>query len=387
MSDSSRAQIRRLKEAAWGVTPASAMKNVRFTGENLKYAIGGVRSNEIRSDRMVTDIIQTTFEANGGFSFELSAANIDDELEGVLFSAGWSTAINISATDISAAAADDSFNSVTTDFTTKNISVGQWIKVSGFTTAANNGYFKVVSVAANKIVTNGTLTDEVAGDTVVMSGSMIRNGTTMSSWTVEKEFNDIVQFMVYKGMVPNVLNLSLEAQSIITGSIEYVGKDGVLQQVSAGTGAATDAPANQVMNTGVHVGSIREGGAEVTSAHIKTLTMAINNNLRGKPAVKVVGNAGIGAGSINVTGTMVAYFEDETLFSKYMDGVATSVDFRVTDDSGKSNIVTMNNVKFTDGDVLATGANQDVMASLQFEAIRDVTTNSVIQVDRFGYTV
>ena len=72
--------------------------------------------------------------------------------------------VSISATnDISAASADNSFNSVAGNFST--ITAGQFIKVNGFTVnAVNNGYFKVVTKTNTKItVTGATLITEAIG--------------------------------------------------------------------------------------------------------------------------------------------------------------------------------------------------------------------------------
>jgi hypothetical protein len=72
-------------------------------------------------------------------------------------------------TDISAAASDDSFNSTTTDLS--GLLAGNWIKVSGFTETANNGWHQLASDSTStKIVTNSILTTESAGDAVSMQG-------------------------------------------------------------------------------------------------------------------------------------------------------------------------------------------------------------------------
>lgn len=88
------------------------------------------------------------------------------------------TAITLSAT-----ASDSSFNDSGSGFVTAGFDVGQTITVSGFTTAANNGTFKIATAAAGKLTVtdvNGVavvLVDEVAGDTVTitMEGSIPAN--------------------------------------------------------------------------------------------------------------------------------------------------------------------------------------------------------------------
>lgn len=382
MSDSSQVQLYYIVESTWGTTPASALTELRFTGEDLNYDIGTIQSDEIRSDRQVTDLIQTTFQANGGANMELSYATFDSFFESALFGA-WGSAVAVALSDVSCANADNSYNTAAGDFVAEGIVAGQWLKVAGFTDAANNGYAKVVSVTTAKlIVSNLTLADEAAGDSITMGGTMLRNGVTQKSFTLEKKFNDITQFISYTGMVVNQFNLAVNAQSVITGGFQFVGKSGTIAQTTVGTGSPTAANSNAVMNSGAHVGSIREAGSEVTSAYVMDIAFNVNNNLRDKPAVAVIGSTGIGAGQCVVTGTLTAYFEDETLYEKYINNTATSIDFRVTDGSGNTYIFTFPNVKFSSGTVTAGGNNQDVMVNLGFQAIRDATTDCTIQIDK-----
>jgi len=75
----------------------------------------------------------------------------------------------ITATDISAATADDSFNSSATVLT--GLVSGNFIDVSGFSNAANNGWHQLAANSAtNKITVLENLVAEAAGSTIVMTG-------------------------------------------------------------------------------------------------------------------------------------------------------------------------------------------------------------------------
>lgn len=70
----------------------------------------------------------------------------------------------IDKTDISVAAADNSFNSVTTDFLTYGCIKNTSVLFGGFANAQNNGSFTVASVTQRKIKISGTgLVNEAAG--------------------------------------------------------------------------------------------------------------------------------------------------------------------------------------------------------------------------------
>ena len=85
MSESNRTAIYYIPEVTYGVTPVNAVwKTMRFTGESLSTAPTTVTSNEIRSDRQVSDLVLTGEQMNGGINFELSAQTYDALLEAAL---------------------------------------------------------------------------------------------------------------------------------------------------------------------------------------------------------------------------------------------------------------------------------------------------------------
>jgi hypothetical protein len=89
MADASQTQLLFTEETTWGQTPTAALKELRFTSENLTYNIETTTSAEIRSDRQVADLIQTGANSSGGVSFELSYGAYDELIAGVMFS-DWS---------------------------------------------------------------------------------------------------------------------------------------------------------------------------------------------------------------------------------------------------------------------------------------------------------
>lgn len=384
MADSSRTQLYYIPESTWGTTPASAMTELRYTSESLGYTINNATSNEVRSDRQITDLIQTGASAAGAVNLEYSYNAYDILMESALFST-WSTTVAVAGIDISAANSDNSYNATTTDFTAENMSVGQWIKVAGFTTAANNGYCQVVSITATKLVVSGlTLVDEAAGDSVTMAGSVLRNGTTETSFTLEKKFDDITQFISFTGMVAGQMNLTMSTGAILTGSFDFTGKSSAIAATTVGTGAPNPATVNPVMNTVSDVGNLLEGGNPLTGTFVQSLSIALANSPRGIGAVGTLGNADLGFGRCAVTGNVSVYFADAALYDKYLAGTATSLSFRVTDSAGNAYVFTLPNVKFSSGTIAAGGADQDVMADFAYQALRDTTTDATIQIDRFA---
>ena len=390
MSDSNRTQMYYLAELAWGTTPASAMTEMRFTSESLSYGLTSKISDEIRSDRQVTDLILTGAAAGGGVNWELSYGTYDPFFLAALQSAAWSTVPGIvGATDIAAVTSGNKYTSGATDFTTKHIVAGQWIKVSGFATAANNGFKKIVSVAAGVLVVaagEAALVDEAATPAITIKGEMIRNGVTEHSFTLERKHDDITQFFSYTGMVPDSMSLKLAAGSVITGSFDFKGKSEVLAATTVGTGTAVAASTTQVMNCVANVANVLEGATLVpmSGVYIQSLDLALKNNVRELTAIGSLPAVDLGYGRCDVTGTFKAYFINNTLYDKYIANTRSGLSWRMADAAGNTYIITLPTIEFSSAKANAGGGNQDVSVDIGYTAIRDVTLGFTVQIDRFA---
>jgi hypothetical protein len=91
MVASSQTRLASIVEVTYGTTPATPTFLIqRFVSENLNANIENVVSNEIRSDRNITDLIQVGQSAGGSVDFELSYGSFDVWLESLMFAA-WAT--------------------------------------------------------------------------------------------------------------------------------------------------------------------------------------------------------------------------------------------------------------------------------------------------------
>jgi hypothetical protein len=82
---SNRTAIRIVRETVFGTTPATpVLSNVRYTGESLKRNIRNVQSEEIRDDRMTSDLLQVGGDVSGDINVEFSYDSYDEFLQGAL---------------------------------------------------------------------------------------------------------------------------------------------------------------------------------------------------------------------------------------------------------------------------------------------------------------
>ena len=70
---SNRTAIRLVAETNFNETPANpAFKSVRYTGESVAFNRRSVTSNEIRDDRMTSDLVAVGADVGGDINIELS---------------------------------------------------------------------------------------------------------------------------------------------------------------------------------------------------------------------------------------------------------------------------------------------------------------------------
>lgn len=385
-ADSSRFQLASMKEASWGVIPGTVtLKEKRITREALRYNKRTVASQELRSDRQVPDLVQVGVDAQGEVGFELSYGAFDDWLLSALCATDtdWTTPFSKTG---AGSAGDIQFTAPSTiacaSATFTPLRVGQYIRVASATNPANNGIFKIATVAATTLTVVETTLANENSSTATITGSMIRNGTTEHSFLLEKKFGDIDEYDAFPGMEIGQLSLDVRTEQIMTGSFTWNGKYAVAATNTLDTAGGYDAATTaDVMNATANVGTIQKNGSALAT-FLQSIQLQVNNNLRNKLAIGNNYAIGIGRGVVAVTGTITAYFEDLVLLNHIRNHDAISLHFRVADAAGNTYLITMPRIRATGGDPNAGGQNQDVVIPFGFQAVRDPTTGCTIQLDK-----
>jgi len=409
MADTNRTQLYYVEEtfANWGTTPACNPTQLRMTGESLGFNISNIVSNEIRSDRQTTDLVQTGAENSGGINGEMSYGAYDDFLEGTLMGT-WSDSITTTCATLTFIFTNSVLagGAGTVPFT--GLSVGQWFRLTGASSATNNGYHMITTYtsAQTVAVANSTIATEAAGETItIYNGGKLKNGITMKSFSIQRTHADMTNPIYFKfyGMCINSCTFNVEAEQISTITFDFIGKD-----TSIGSGSSDGqqfvsnalmasyhaAAANDVMNGVSHCAQIMTKNPStgaytaVNSALIRGLNFTVANNIRGKKTIGSLGNSGIGAGKVDVTGTMSAFFLDQVMYDRYLNGDETGLTFKLEDTPaghtyGNAYIFTFPRIKFESDTVNAGGADADVMEEISWRAIRHATFNYTMQIDRF----
>ncbi len=389
MSDANRVKLSYVAETTFGAkVENSALQTLRYNSESLKQDMNTVVSEEIRSDRQISDVARIGISASGGIDFELSYASHDDFLKAALMASSWSAEVRMESFTFSTDSGDNSFNDSGTGFVTAGLAAYQWIFVAGFANSANNGFFKIVSVAAGKLVVEGgTLVTELVGASdprEIIMGAYIINGTTLYSYNIEKDFEDLSSVLsLLKGMNVNTLSLDVPADGIIKGSFGFMGSSE--ESLVATAGSSYTAENDSVIMTGAnHVVNFKEN---LVDAAILSFSLELNNNMRSRLQVGTLGVASIGIGSIELSGSLTLHLSTAALFDKFLDQTVTSLVIAVQDVDGNGYVIELPSVKIIDGTRSAGGLNTDVIGDFSWRAYMDATEEVSIRIAKFAPSV
>lgn len=390
---SDRTRLSFIKEAAWGITPSTpTLQKLNNTEEDINFAIKSRVSDSKRSDRMNSDVILTTAGTVGGFDFEFQAlaSGADDSLLlGALFCEKWSgvNGADAASMDITGAvitAATKTFDlSAVSGLDSSKFFVGKNFYL--LTTTNNKGFYKIASITSPGVfvVAETLAADETAAAGVLIKGQTAKNGIYKHSYTIEKFFEDVSESFTYKGMVVDKLSIKFQSEKAVTGKYDFVGKDVVIGSSEIGSNY-TDEPTTPFLAANFNVKTVKIDGLAIEDCLLESIDLELKNNVDGKTAVGVFGYCRTREGSFDLGGKISMYFNDSTMYQKFITNTAFSLQFTLFDNLGNYYIFTMPRLKLSNDEVFSKGKSSDVMDNAKYEALADNTTGCAIQIDRFS---
>lgn len=278
---------------------------------------------------------------------------------------------------------------------------GQWVKLSGFSTAANNAWVRLKTVSALALTfdaPSSAAAETPAGRVAIYFGDYVRNGAealTEHQFLLERRYEDHkpVSREVFLGMLPNVLALNYQSQSVATGSVSWFGQSAkiataIAELFSGGTPVDVAAPKTQVLNTAANVARLGVGGVQADAGgknYVLGLTMQVSNNARGQGAIRHVGNVRAGTGAMVATGNINTYFDSLEYLQDVFNNAEKSVDIILKDATGRTMIQDLPRIKFSGGVPQVTGQNTDVLLPLPYQALEHRTLGYTMHIQRFEF--
>ena len=299
MAETNRVAVRYTAESTYGVLPTTGWKPLRYTSETIGAEPQTTISDEIRSDRMVADLINTSLNVGGDANFELSYTSFDDLIEAAL--------------------------------------LGTW------------------------------------------TTNVLKVGTVKRSFSIEKQFQDITQYIRFTGMRVGAMSLNFQFGQVATGSFTFAG-NGTTSSGTAATGTTSAATTTAVMSGG-QVANVNVNGSASTLL-FRTINLTVDNTLRPIQALGQTAPSNQAYGRATITGTIEAYFDNLSLYTPLISSTAISVSFDALDVAGNKYTVLIPKLKFSSGTPQTPGVDQDVVQSLGFTALFDSTTSTSLQITR-----
>ena len=214
------------------------------------------------------------------------------------------------------------------------------------------------------------------------STNTLSAGTEKKSMTIEVKYtlgDGSSYYKRYRGARVSSLSLQVSAGSIITGTIGFQALD-ESTDTSALTGATyTDANTNDVMGApdaaNLTVGNVAQ------TVYFTDLSLQVTSNLRNQNAVGNLYSVGIGYGIREVTTSETVFFDTNSkqMYDDFVGGTEASLSFDATDGTNTYNF-NLPRIKYSSGQVVAGGNNQDLLAELSAQGLLDSGTSTDIQI-------
>lgn len=233
----------------------------------------------------------------------------------------------------------------------------------------------VQDIVRTNVGVEGTIEWELSANTfdtlfqfVLMNSALGNNGSTLRSMTLEREYTDQTNLSdIFTGCVIDRMTLNVAPREIITGSFGIIGK---IQSAGTGMTTPTAAATDAVVNAVDHVSALTEGGGSVD---LLNWTMELNNNLRTRPLIGVLGPNSVALGRLEINGTIQLYFENNTAYAKYLNFTQSSLQIDITDGSSNGYRIAIPAIKYTEGEKPVPGPNNDIIVTLNWQAKSDGT--------------
>lgn len=329
-------------EETFGSNPATPdTTKVYFESEGLKASRNLISSAVITGTRQPTVPIQGNIDVAGSVATELQA------YPGILFAAaagnvkseansGTGEALGTALTTPAGVIDPVNGTAVITCGGAHSLAVGDVVQIAGLTapTALNGLYCRVMAVGSATVFTAriplGVSTTWTLGAGTIKKVTTaattykhtLKFGGALPSLFIEKGFSDISQYFKYNGCKVSKLSLAATPEGFQKVSFDFSGTKETTGS-SAFDSTATDLGKSSF--NGFGIGTIEEGGS--TIANVTKIDFSIDNAL--DTSVYVIGASGIRSalpeGTVKVSGTVEALFENLTLYTKAVNSTESSV--------------------------------------------------------------
>jgi hypothetical protein len=374
-------------ESVYGVVPATTFQAIRYVSESLSDTKTRARPSEINNTREVSAAVTTQESAAGGINYALSYGTFDDFIS-VALGSDWQVAQAIAGVAGDIALTNTSATSATLISTAAgkftNIAQGQWIRLLGFTNAANNGFYRVTTKVSALSLTLAsivpTVTETPAGTAAQVRAQTIANGTQFKSLYIQQKLSPSL-WLNYPGSYVSGITLTGGIGQFLNGAINVLASQEKPATVDASTGGILPAPNGKVFDPiNGFVGAFWNETALGATVDSFSISMA-NTGAAIEFGMGSSIGAGILAGTFEVTGSVKLYFKDFVIYSRFKAETAGSFEIIAKDSAGSAYVITAPNALLVNPQINAGGPGQPVWVTFALEG-NPQSAGGTIQIDK-----
>ena len=205
-------------------------------------------------------------------------------------------------------------------------------------------------------------------------GGILKNGIQPLYLSIEDQAIDIGQYRLFKGCAVNSMAVSCKPDAIVTATFSVVGKEMVAATSTIDANSIIDDTGNNQPFVSFEA-TLLEGG--VSQAIITGIDFQIDNGLQPTFVVGSAVTPQLEYGRSNVTGSITAYYQDQTLLNKFLNETESSISLAMSDGT---NVYTINmpRIKYSGGENPLQN-EQSRIITLPFTALLDDTLDCSIQ--------
>lgn len=178
--------------------------------------------------------------------------------------------------------------------------------------------------------------------------NVLKLGTTFKSFTFEDALLDVAKYRTFTGCSVSTLAISVKPDAMVLMTFGIVGKD-----APAATGTPLDASVTAASSNAPFdsfSGTITENGSAI--ATITSLELNIDNGMNPTAVIGSATAPQLEYGRGKVSGQIVAYFDDVTLYNKFVNETVSDIVFSLTDGlTGNTYTFDLPKVKFNSADM------------------------------------
>ena len=376
----------------WGVTPAGGIQEIRTTDGGINLIVNTIRSSELRSDRMISDLIRAGYGAEGTINGEMSAQNWDEFIRSAMYS-DWvvaPAAIGPSSDIAVTVDATGTFHLTSVNdnaLTAASFPVGGMFRATGFAQGTVIGVVTAFTSTADVSFSplNTVIAEALGEDVTITPMSTIKNGFAERSMTVYQNFADFGNAGIWRrtpGFIASPFGITFEADAIATVTVGGQARDALYEAAPAGTNPLIDAFTDDVVASS-DVLDVVVDGDPASEVFFQAVEITIENNLRSRKAIKTIENLAVVAGECDISGTSTAYFEDESLYNRYRDGTPYTMGMSFQDSADKGYALFLPRIKTTESEQTPGGSNEDIFDEITWSATRHADFNAYMIIGRF----